>query len=146
MFRELNLQSCWETVRTSSWDWFVTLKFPRSVSPKYKGERMENPEDAFHQWRWQVNPGHYIRVIEQRESGDLLFHVLLSGGPEPLRDYLRKHFRHVWWELSRGAAWDRDMNRPIEGLLKYFFYKLRCEIDDNDGFRIEPESREDDAG
>lgn len=124
-------ERCMELIGTNRWTWFLTLKFPLEVSPKYKANREENEEDAFRVWVDEAGNEHgrgsiqFVRVIEKRETGDILFHVLLDGIPE----HMQRFWRYRWWELTSGAAWDRQLDNRIEGLIRYFFYKKNCSVE-----------------
>jgi hypothetical protein len=132
VFEDEDRETCFKTIRDGWWDWFLTLKFPPTPSPKYHAVRYEDPEDAFMEWFDEIQSEHgegsclpYVRVIERRENGDVLFHVLLHGVPEGIQ----RHWRMRWWELSAGAAWDRKLDAGIEKLFAYLFYKVHCDIE-----------------
>lgn len=126
------LEECFDWIRQGMWTWFVTLKYPREGSPKHTGPRAPSAEDAFRGWTYEMflNLGRssfdgYVRATEQRDNGDVFFHVLLRGVP---RDW-EKYCRRRWFELAAGAAWDRPLDAGIERLFKYFFYKVHCDIE-----------------
>ena len=124
------LDRCFAAVEDGVWDWFPDLKYPREVSAEYgAANRYANPDEGFMVWMDEMGQEHgvnsYIRVIERRESSDIIFHTLLSGVPKGRQRF----WRHRWWELTAGAAWDRPIDRPIEGLFKYFVFKKRCDIE-----------------
>jgi hypothetical protein len=132
---ELNLKYGFEMVRNGMWTWFPTLKFPRVVDPEYTAQRYENPEEAFMVWMDEIQGEHgrgpdktlvqYVRVIEHRENGDVLFHVLLDGIPEKIQ----WHWKQRWADLTSGSAWNRRFDKNVEGLIKYLFYKVHCDIE-----------------
>jgi hypothetical protein len=126
-------QNVW-FVERGFWSWFVTLKFPLDVSPKYTATRYEDEEEAFKVWFGEARfesypharcPVQFIRVIEKKETGDVLFHVLLRGIPEEMQRFWR--FR--WWELTSGGAWDRRLENKMDGLIRYFFYKKSYDVE-----------------
>jgi hypothetical protein len=123
------LDECLKTIEDGEWDWFLDLKHPGTISAKYKANRYENPEEGFAVWIDEIGREHransYVRVIERRENHDVLFHVLLSGVPERLRPFWKRR----WWELTAGSGFDRSMEKPIEGLFKYFVFTKRCDIE-----------------
>jgi hypothetical protein len=132
------LDRCFAAVEGGGWDLFLNLKHPRCMSAAYTANRYENPEEGFAVWMDEMGQEHgvnsYIRVIERRESSDIIFHTLLSGVPKGRQRF----WRHRWWELTAGAAWDRPIDRPIEGLFKYFVFKKRCDIEySRGGYLIE---------
>jgi hypothetical protein len=128
-------ERCAEIVQGGPWSWFLTLKYPRVVSPKYPATRCEDANEAFTVWFGEINceygrgpgksPVPYVRVIEKRETGDVLLHVLLAGVPEEMQRF----WRHRWWELTSGAAWDRILDARTEGLIRYLFYKKKCDVE-----------------
>jgi hypothetical protein len=123
------IDACLEFVRQGPWDWFVTLKHPREKSPKCWWDRYGDAEEAFMQWIAEVereHGGQYVSIIEKRESGDTLFHVLLHGVPD---DRLERHWRWRWFELSGGAAWDRRLDGGVDRLVGYFIRKLHCDVE-----------------
>jgi hypothetical protein len=128
MGEELN--RCFAAVGDGEWDLFLDLKYPREVGPEYgDANRYANPDEGFMVWIDEMGQEHgvnsYVRVIERRDNCDILFHTLLSGVPNH-----RQHFwRHRWWELTAGAAWDRPVNKQLEGLFKYLVFKKRCDIE-----------------
>jgi hypothetical protein len=128
-------ERCAEIVRGGCWSWFLTLKFPRVVSSKYPAIRCADAEEAFMVWFGEANsaygrgPGKspipYVRVIEKKETGDVLLHVLLNGVPDEMQWF----WRHRWWELTSGGAWDRILDSRTEGLIRYLFYKQKCAVE-----------------
>jgi len=125
-------ERCAKFISEGCWSWFLTLKYPRVVSPTYPATRCESAEEAFKAWFWEVNCERsrgitvpYIRVIEQRKTGDILLHVLSNGIPRNLQ----RHWRYRWWELTSGRAWDRILDSRTEGLIRYLFYKRSCNVE-----------------
>jgi hypothetical protein len=126
------IDECLKFVRDGWWTWFVTLKYPRIGSPRYTAHRYENPEEAFQVWLDEMTSEHgggeslsYVRVIEPRENGDVLFHVLLRDVPEETQ----RHWRWRWYELTAGGAWNRRMNGPLDGLIRFFLLRLRLKVE-----------------
>jgi hypothetical protein len=115
------------------------MKFPRVVSPKYPALRCEDAEEAFMVWIGEVNgvygrgpgksPMPYIRVIEKRETGDMLLHVFLYGIQEKMQSFLRRR----WWDLTSGGARDRILDSRTEGLIRFLFYKRKCDVEYSTG-------------
>jgi hypothetical protein len=131
-----NIEECFEFVRDGMWRQFLTLKYPREVGPKYVWKRYDSPDDAFEVWMDEMTQEHgggenisYVRVIERKDTGDVLLHILL---PWISAKYCDRHWKWRWYELCGGAAWDRKLDDRIEGLIKYFFYSLRCDIEYSD--------------
>jgi hypothetical protein len=127
------VEMCFEFVRDGMWDWFLTLKHPREIAPKYTAKRYENAEEAFMVWMDEMASEHgggsgisYVRVIEKRDTGDILFHVLLRDVPE---EFWQRQWKRRWYELSAGSAWDRRLDAGIERLIQYLFYRVRCDIE-----------------
>jgi hypothetical protein len=128
-------ERCTEIVREGCWSWFLTLKYPRVASPKYSATRCEDAEEAFMVWFGEANDAHgrgpgrspipYVRVVEKRVTGDVLLHVLLDGVPEKMQS----HWRYRWWELTSGGAWDRILDSRTEGLIRYLFYRKKCDVE-----------------
>ena len=136
MYGDYDVDGCFEFVRDGMWDWFLTLKYPRTITPKYRWKRNENPEDAFAERIHELLSEHrfgisYVRVIERRDDGDILYHVLLRDIPE---EFWQRHWRWRWYELTAGAAWDRRLDAGIERLIMYFFYRLHCDVEYSDGW------------
>jgi hypothetical protein len=127
-----DIERCFEFVRDGMWDSFLTLKYPREIGPKYTANRYEDSEDAFAVWIDELASVHggsgisYVRVIEKRENGDVLFHVLLRDVPE---GFWQRHWKWRWYELCAGSAWDRRLDVGIERLIKYFFSRVRCDVE-----------------
>jgi len=131
MYENNAAEECFEWIRLGMWTWFVTLKYPREGSPKHKGPRASSADDAFAWWsnellqntkEWCVA---YVRATENREDGDVLFHVLLRGVPSEQEE----SWRWRWFDISAGAAWGRTLNAGIERLFKYLFHKVHCDIE-----------------
>jgi hypothetical protein len=126
--RNDELDRCFEAVNDGWWNWFVDLKYPKVTSPKYRANRA-SPEDGFTYWQGELEQEHgansYIRVIESRDGGDLLFYLLFRDVPTNLQ----RHWKYRWWQLTAGAAWDRPIDRQLEGLFKYFVFTKRCDIE-----------------
>jgi len=130
MYGDDDLERCFNFVRDGSWDWFLILKYPRTITPKYRWRRYDNPEDAFAVLIDEMTSDHgfgisYVRAIERRDDGDILYHVLLRDIPEDCW----RHWRWRWYELTAGAAWDRRLDVGIERLIKYFFYRLHWDVE-----------------
>ena len=133
MYKNDEVETCFEYIRERGWTWFVTLKYPLVGSAKHKGPCAKNAEDAFSWWFSAMSSPNcrdsfdeYVRVTEHRENGDTLIHVLLratAGGRLP------KDWRWLWFDGSAGAAWERPVDDKIEGLFKYFFYKVHCDME-----------------
>jgi hypothetical protein len=127
-------ERCAEIVRGGCWSWFLTMKFPRTVSSNYPAIRYEDVEEAFMVWMGEVNgaygrgrgksPITFVRVIEKRETRDVLLHVLLDRVPEEMQRYWRRR-----WQLTSGGAWDRKLDSRTEGLIRYLFYKRKCDVE-----------------
>lgn len=133
MYEHSELEQCFECIRQGAWTQFVTLKYPRDGSLKHKGPRAPSAEDAFAEWVYEMSTPNcrdsfdgYVRVTERRDNGDVLFHVLLQGG---YSEGFEKHWRWRWFEKSAGAAWERRLDEKIEGLFRYFFFTVRCDIE-----------------
>jgi hypothetical protein len=130
------LDRCFAAVEDGWWDCFLDLKYPRHIGAEYTASRYENPEEAFMVWIDEIGQEHgvnsYVRVIERRDNRDILFHVLLSGVPVSFQRFWRQR----WWELTAGAAWDRPVDRQLQGLFKYFVFKKRCDIETSVGGSI----------
>jgi hypothetical protein len=124
-------ESCMELVRAENWWWFITLKFQREVSPKYRANRYESPEDAFKVWLEEANDEfgmgriQFVRVIEKGETGDILFHLLVKG----IFENRLRFWQYRWWQLTSGAAWNRQLDDRIQGLIRFFFYKKKCDVE-----------------
>ena len=132
---DFRLEQTFDWVTRGGWTWFVTLKYPLEGSPKHTGWRASNAEDAFSSWICEMVDPHerdgfdsYMRVIEQRENGDTLFHVLLRTYP---CNWFLKKWRWRWFQISGGSSWERPLDTKIVGLFRYFFYKVHCDIEYN---------------
>jgi hypothetical protein len=134
MYRDDSLERCFNFVRDGMWDWFLTLKYPQTITPKYKWVRYGHPDEAFKVWIDEMTCEHgltipYVRVIERRDDGDVLYHVLLRDIPE---GFWQRHWRWRWYEFTAGAAWNRRLDAGIERLIKYFFYRLHWDVEYSD--------------
>jgi hypothetical protein len=133
MYEHKEVDECFDWIRRAGWDCFVTLKYPREPSPRHTGTRAWTAEDAFGGWTYEnfLNLGKssfdgYVRATEHRDNGDVLFHTLLRGMSS---EWFEEHSRRRWFDMSAGAAWERPFDEKIERLFKYFFYKMRCDIE-----------------
>ena len=66
----------------------------------------------------------YVVAIERKERGDCLLHVLLCDIPEEDR----WSWRMQWRDVSGSGAWDRTFDNRVEGLFRYFYFKVNCKI------------------
>jgi len=66
-------ERCAEIVRRGCWSWFLTMKFPRVVSPKYPAIRCEGAEEAFMVWIGEANG------VYGRDLGNLPSHMFGSS-------------------------------------------------------------------
>jgi hypothetical protein len=133
MYENNAAEQCFEWVRSGWWTWFVTLKYPREASPKHKGPRRQSAEDAFADWISQMYDrtgkesfDGYVRVTERRDNGDILIHVLLRGIASK---WFEEQWSWQWFDMSAGAAWERPLDDKIEGLFRYFFFRVHCDLE-----------------
>lgn len=133
-----------ERAQRNWFDWFVTLSIPRVAGPKWNGcYRGTDPGESFQEWMGEIRDSHgrgpkasdvfFVRVEERRGAGNAVEHVILSGVPAVARNF----WRHRWWEITAGAAWERPVDGEIHRLIRYFFYKKRFDVEFSIGYESE---------
>jgi hypothetical protein len=121
---EQDFDSLLQYFKDFRWTSFVRFKYPSLPSQKWKGSRRDEPGECFKDMYYQsrVYP-YYFVVRERRENDECVLHSFLQVSPEEL-----KAFRWTWWERCGGSSWEAKVRKDMEGLLRFYAFKLHCDL------------------